>query len=533
MRRALLPLALLLAMGLHAATYRASEPWYNGDEPRHVMTGVFFHDLLLDGAWSHPIRYATDYYLQYPALALGIYPPLYHLVEGMVMLPLGSSMSIAKGLIVLFALLAGVYLFAIARRKRGPEASALACLLLLLAPAVFKLSSYVMLEVPTLAWSLMFLFHLDRYFELGRRRDLGLAAAAAAATALTRFSGYYLLPTVAILLVLRAERRRRMASPEAIVAVLLVVAVIAPYYALAAQWIGGLHFQQAMGGSSTPESSFSFPRSLLDYPASLPKQIGWPLAIAGVVGLLLGIARRDRSADIPMALIAGVYVAFTPLAMRDPRFTIYWIPGFALLAADVVVAVGRRAGRVAAGGLAMLLIAATATAAWLEPRPILRGYEAAARFVADHTKRSRYCLFDGTLNGNFIYQIRRADPGRRIQVLRGDRILYSVSIVPELGYADPLTSPDSMLAEIHRYDPDWIVVEDPPVFFRTPAGDRLRGVLRGAHNQYRLAAEFPITGDVPQARGVKLLAYESLVRNPAPAPRIEIRLPALRRTLRE
>ena len=45
----LLLAGVLLTIALaHALTWRPGEPFYNNDENRHVMTGVFIHDLLVD-----------------------------------------------------------------------------------------------------------------------------------------------------------------------------------------------------------------------------------------------------------------------------------------------------------------------------------------------------------------------------------------------------------------------------------------------------------------------------------------------------
>ena len=50
------------------------EPVFGGDSNRHVVTSIFFRDLLTDtittGHLSNPKDYAERYYEQYPALGL-------------------------------------------------------------------------------------------------------------------------------------------------------------------------------------------------------------------------------------------------------------------------------------------------------------------------------------------------------------------------------------------------------------------------------------------------------------------------------
>ncbi len=46
--RLLLLGSLVLLALMHAATHQPSEPFFRSDETRHVMTGVFFRDALVD-----------------------------------------------------------------------------------------------------------------------------------------------------------------------------------------------------------------------------------------------------------------------------------------------------------------------------------------------------------------------------------------------------------------------------------------------------------------------------------------------------
>src|SRR5262249_16291084 len=156
------------------------EPFYNGDETRHVMTGVFFRDLYVDRPVTHPRDYAVRYYAQYPALALLVWPPFFYAVEGGFMLAFGTSFLAAKALVGLFAALACVYLFRLVLRTHDAPTAALAALLLGLAPLVFDFSRQVMLEVPTLACALVALYHFLSYLNRPRRRDLALCAVATA-----------------------------------------------------------------------------------------------------------------------------------------------------------------------------------------------------------------------------------------------------------------------------------------------------------------------------------------------------------------
>src|SRR6267142_2142967 len=136
-QRTVLALALgsiLLMILVQAIVYRPSEPYLNNDENRHVMTGVFFRDFLTDFPITHPRDYVIRYYLQYPALGFPLWPPLFHFIEGLFMLLLGTSILVSKSVILAFAALACFYLFLLVRRTHGIEVAALAVPLLAFAP---------------------------------------------------------------------------------------------------------------------------------------------------------------------------------------------------------------------------------------------------------------------------------------------------------------------------------------------------------------------------------------------------------------
>ena len=183
---------------VHLCLSPVGEPFKNGDETRHVMTGVFVRDALADLPASavDPRGYAAKYYVQYPALGIIIWPPFFYAVEGLAMWAFGTSYLVARLVAYAFALVGGVYAYRLFLRTHGRAVAAVAVAVLGMAPLVFEYSSYVLLEVPTLALVLGAVFHFERYLGEERGRDAIFACLLAAAAALTRFAGVVLLPFV-------------------------------------------------------------------------------------------------------------------------------------------------------------------------------------------------------------------------------------------------------------------------------------------------------------------------------------------------
>jgi hypothetical protein len=180
--------------------------WMQGDSPRHATNGVFYKDFLFSGSLD-PLHYTFRYYARYPAISPANYPPFFYLLEALVFGVLHPSPYLAKGLVLLLALFAALYLMAWIRRWISADAGWMACLLLLL-PGFVLWSHAVMQNVPSTALSLAALFHSRRWIEespgRGAAGQLYLAAAFATLATLTYFpAGIVFAVILAWLLVLR------------------------------------------------------------------------------------------------------------------------------------------------------------------------------------------------------------------------------------------------------------------------------------------------------------------------------------------
>ena len=51
------------------------------DAPRHALNGVFIKDMVAAFPWRDPAGYAMQYYVQYPALSILFYPPLFYVIS--------------------------------------------------------------------------------------------------------------------------------------------------------------------------------------------------------------------------------------------------------------------------------------------------------------------------------------------------------------------------------------------------------------------------------------------------------------------
>ena len=503
-RPLIISLAIILA---HAALYRPSEPFYDNDETRNVMTGVFFHDALIDLPVSSPVRYAVDYYLQYPALGILHWPPFFHASLGAFMLAFGTTLLAARVLIVVFSLIACNYLYAIVERTHDAVTASVAMALLGLSPLMFEMSHYVMLEVPTLASSIAALFYFLRHLDSGRRRDLYLASVASSLALLTRFDGAYLVPTFLILCIARG-RLDILKRREFFIAVAIAMVLTLPTYAVMFKMLGSVHTQVVVSGTYPDATRPFHPLNFLSYPVWLPRQMGWFALVPAILGCAASLRARNRSAAWPyFAVLIAVYAMIVSVAEIEPRHAIYWSPALAFFAAYAGPPRSSANRRCVLRRSAILVVAGTFWSTTRKAVYYLSGYEDAARYVVDHTTRSRFCLFDHNLNGDFIFQVRRHDPARRLWILRGDKLFYSTLIDPQMGYREFVSGEADILKGIAEYDPEFLVLEEPSIGVRLPMAEALRSAVHAHPDRFSLEARFPIVSNLRQYQGKALNVY--------------------------
>src|SRR6185295_7948404 len=81
-------LLAVLTLGGQIATgaYR-SEAGNYPDEAAHFMNGLLLREYVTHAIGQNPLHFAERYYLNYPKIAPMMWPPVFHLVEGLFLLP--------------------------------------------------------------------------------------------------------------------------------------------------------------------------------------------------------------------------------------------------------------------------------------------------------------------------------------------------------------------------------------------------------------------------------------------------------------
>ena len=496
-RTNLLRITVIAALPIlvHLLATKPAEPVFGGDSNRHMMTSVFFRDFLADGHYTDPKGYAENYFEQYPALGLLVWPPLFHGICGAAMLAFGTSVTVARLLILGSLITSTVCVYRIARRVADEQLATVTAIVFATMPIIFQYGRDVMLEMPTMAFVLISVDQFDLWLSSNRRRSLYFAAVAAAMAALTRFDAAVLLPFYFFAMMFRGAWKR-MLSVHVLAASLIAICIIAPVYVVIVREMGALHLRQAaesVGGSvDGSPNGFVALKNLWFYPLALPEQTGSVTTVLSLTGIAIVLIFGPRNrASIPFALMLATYLTFTPLAEQRARHGMYWLPSMAFFAVVAVDTMAKRLSafaewnRIAVTSVSYgLLLSVTATASIHEPAYRVTGYRQAAEFVLQHTTNGDRVFFDGWWDGNFTYHMRHLDPGRSRHVIRGDRLLYDFVCVPSTDFQAFANSDREMLQLLTDANPKYVVLEYPQFFEHIEVAEQLRTLVHSHPEQF-------------------------------------------------
>jgi hypothetical protein len=428
---------LAAAAALYGTAPRDGSFWWS-DAPRHGLNGIFLKDVLVTLPLSAPKRFAMDWYVQYPALSILFYPPLFYALSAPAFLVFGESHAVAQGMVALHAAALGLGTYALAAAWLPLPAALAAALILLGLPEITLWGRTVMLEIPALAWLVWGAVFALRHARAGDAGSLWGAAACVLGALYTKLSMVFAVPALAWLLLrgrgvgMLAERRVWLASAAFLVG-------LAPLGAMTVLF-GQANVQSVVAIPDT-EASRRTLAGWVWYARALPGMATWPvlgLAALGLTASALGRIGRWGSGERTMlaAWFAVSYLALSFIELKEARHgVILLVPVAIWAAAGLAFAFGLAAAlRPAAPALAATLAAAffVAAMAW-RPVPYIPGYREAVERAAALAPPDSTVLFSGYRDGSFIFNMRTAAGRPDLVTVRADKVLLSIAVRRELG----------------------------------------------------------------------------------------------------
>lgn len=512
--------AVLLAFLAVAAVNRQSDGlWFQGDAPRHAVNGLFWWDLV-NALPRDPVGYAVSYYARYPVIAPVTYPPLFYLIEGLAFAAFGPSPYVAKSVVLLFAILAGLYTMAWARRWIG-EPAGWAGAFLAFVPGMVLWSNTVMLNVPATALGLGSLYHFRRWLETGRMPQLAAATGFAIAVLLTYYPGGIVLCVLGVWALvggrpLRFDRRLLFFAAAALVALLPMMAalVLAPVHTTR---------QLPTVAFLTRSATWTF------YWRALPGVVGVPalaLGAAGIAGAVWTGGRWRTEGVFAGSWILALVLALSLLPARDPRYVLLAAPGFVIAAALAIASTAQRAA-VAPSWQGAILLAGLAAGGWSASRahvPQVSGFAELTRYLEQQGPTDAV-LYDGAFDGLFGFYVRAGDPHFDRRIVLADKLLYESGPTTTFKWVNTsnASSPEEVVDLVRsRCGCRWVAIETDGRPLWIPGQRLLRQTVQ--RPEFELTRSFPIDG-----QGERRVDLYRVVADVTAAPAVDLAFPSLSR----
>ncbi len=470
------------------------EFWWS-DSPRHALNGVFLKDAVLAFPWRDPVGYATQYYLQYPALTILFYPPLFYVISAPFYALFGASHATGLAVVMLHYVALALGLHLLCRRWLQPLTALALALAVMAVPGVALWGRQVMLEIPAMAFAVWALLLLRRYTDNGRPGVLYLGAFLLLCAIYTKFSAIFLVP-VAALMILAARGNTVWRDRHIWTAAILFAVGLVPVIALTLKF-GQANVQSVMGIADSEVSRSSL-AGWVWYARQWPEQLGWPLMATGIIGIVaLWRGYRDGNMGIPdlvllFGWLAAGYLFFSLIDLKEARHSTLIVPPLLILAG---LAVERFMPARIAGALALLMVVGTGIYTWrFAPVPAVAGYAEAADWIARQAPKNAIVMFSGKRDGSFVFNMRTHEERRDLFTIRADKLLLEIAVRRELGVGQKVLSKDEIGEMIDRYRVQYIVAQT-DFWTDLEVMARLQDVLRS--DQFEPVAKIEVKANVP------------------------------------
>ena len=475
-----------------------SEMAHYPDEGAHYITGLMVRDYAAHGFPGTPIAFAERFYVRFPKIAFGVWPPLFHLILGAWLLPVQDG---RVGVLLLMAFIVatgGYLLYRTVRQVAGWAAGLPVALLLVLLPVSQSLTSAVMADSLVMLTELAAALLIARWLRTCTNRDalwVGLMAGLACTS-----KGNGMAAVLAVGLSIVMARRWNLLRKPGIYGAAAIVAVL------------GFSWQlQALRLLGKMESFHSFTLAGLRFALGfylnfLYGALGWALGaliLLGAVSAAGSVKRRQGEWQLwtamgAMAISALVFHIVIPhppdgrylLAAIAPAL-IFLVPAARKLAALKPMARIAPAWRVP---LVLWCVLGIFFAFVFEIPKVPRfGFRDAAIWLENHPLAGRRYLVvsDSSGEGGFVAEVAsmadRRLPGPA--VMRVSKLLF-VSDWNGNGYKLVYDDAEKALADIERMGISYMVVDTTPGMCGLPHCGQVRQMLQDP-GRLSLVRSFP------------------------------------------
>jgi 4-amino-4-deoxy-L-arabinose transferase-like glycosyltransferase len=479
------------------------------DEPAHYVTGLMVHDYIGGHLFAPPLRFALDYYIHYPNVGLGNWPPLFYVGESLWMFAFGTSRAAVLAFVAVAAALLAVAIARVAARELGIVPAVASAGLFLVLPTVREQFSLVGPDV--LVSLLMFVAATTygRYLQLPSVRNAIRFGVLASLAILTKGNGVALalVPAIALLLHRRWDLLRRASFW---VPALVVLVMAGPWQVLT------FRVSQSAFAGETGWAFFS--TAIPFFLRAIEQDFGWPILLLALAGAVHVMRRPDvrESRWVPIISLAVAVLLFHSVvpASMESRYMLSAFPSIVLLAGAGAVVVARQLPArwpLLARQTLVAGAAAAAFAAVTDYTPV-RSYGAGAvarAVVADTVMRNPVVLVssENQREGAVVAELAARDRGGLERyVMRGGKVLARMDWLGR-NYSALFTEEAALQAFLDSIPVGLVVLDTSPGIHDYSHHDLLRRTITNRPAEWQLIGTFAPSSSAPGAGPLQLYRH--------------------------
>jgi hypothetical protein len=478
-----------------------------GDMPRHMMNGVYFHDILRDLPLGNLIQYTIEYFARYPALSLGHHPLLFGLIQAPFYAAFGISVFSARLVVVLSLLVAGVMWFLLIGSLYGDDKALLSSLLLVTTPFVVGLSRVVMAEIPTVAAIIATFYFLCQYCRSEEKRYLVAFALVSVISVYAKHTAIFMFPFYLLYFILN-KGVKSLIKKDVIVFSIIIIVLVLPLVPITLKF-SQYNVSWTRNVASETLKSVPFWRYYHVLQSVWERHLTIPVLVLSLASICVSLYKREKRGISFILWIVVFYTLSVYTGAPTARHTVYWIPAFCLLAATLVDTFENRPWKIVVSALIVSISAYQFAIGFRWQPEYAHGYEDAAKYVVENWKGDSVLYGSKVDTGYFIFFIRKHDEKENMVVLRANKILATsaLNIIVE----DRVQSRSEIYDTLDKFGTSFVVLED--VKFRSVALEWLREEVKSS--RFVLRKRIPVRSRHPALRGVDLAIYEYRGQNRA------------------
>ncbi len=428
----------------------------NPDEAAHYVTALMIRTYVTDALGASPLQFAKEYYLHYPKVAFGVWPPMFHLALASWMFLTVASPASALVLVAITSTLLAYVIFRTMHARFGLALALTSAVWFVMLPTVQRTTSSVLLDVACTLFLLSAAVIFGRYLDSRRWQDAMLFGILASAAMLTKNNAVALafLPPIAIAM----SRQWFIFKRWSLWSVPLLVCVIClPWYVFSWPMIT---FVAAMGG----EQWTAWWENIV----LLAREPGLIFVPLGLLGIWTTVGRGEGNGlwNSLLALMLSDWLfhsAIYPISAHRymlPAFVgllLFCVAGLQWLAVQLHPRIPRARTTVAV--VALLLFLATGFYIPKKPR---RGFSEAADVMLTTGLRSNGTALvcsDPIGEGAFVSAVATRELSPRTIVLRASKFLADSSWIGS-NYASKYHDADTLMRALDRARVEFVAMDE-------------------------------------------------------------------------